>query len=354
MKSGAYDVQVIDAENNTGEMKFTITAGAKLSASSGAVGSQLNVTGSGFIPSGPVVIKFDMQEVLTINADNAGEFSGTFDVPPAKGGRHNIIVTDGVSTRQMAYNIESVPPPFPKPFLPANNTGTRAAAYFDWEDVQDPSQPVVYRLQLASDLNFSSMVLDKQGITASEYKLIANETLVTGQADTYYYWRIRAMDAASNEGEWSAPWAFYISPPPSTEPLLPIDGSKALSQAEFDWVEVVNLSPPITYVLQIARDPNFKDIVLEKTGLKDSGYTITEDERLAAVQADAPYYWRVKAVDSAGNESNWSEVLSFQVGFSLGFPAWALALLAGIGIILLGWGAFWLGRRTAFSRPSYP
>jgi hypothetical protein len=37
------------------------------------------------------------------------------------------------------------------------------------------------------------------------------------------------------------------------------------------------------------------------------------------------------------------------VGFYLALPNWALYILIAFGAIIIGFLAFWLGRRTAFS-----
>ena len=114
------------------------------------------------------------------------------------------------------------------------------------------------------------------------------------------------------------------------------------------------LSQPITYVLQIASDPAFKNLVLEKTGLTGTEYTLSGDEKLPAVKKDAPYYWRVKSVDDASNESTWSEPVPFQVGLGFSLPGWGLAILVVIGVILIGGITFLFGRRTAYGpRPPY-
>ena len=73
-----------------------------------------------------------------------------------------------------------------------------------------------------------------------------------------------------------------------------------------------------------------------------------EEEELAAVRKDAPYYWRVKAVHSTAVSSEWSAPSPFHVGFSLAPPGWLLYVLIGIGVLFLGFLAFWLGRRTAY------
>ncbi len=131
--------------------------------------------------------------------------------------------------------------------------------------------------------------------------------------------------------------------------LLPENDGEAEAQAYFDWEDVMSLSSPVTYQLQVASAEDFTELVLEKGGLAESEYTVTEEDKLSAVKKDAPYYWRVRAVDDTGSEGEWSAPNSFTVGFYLALPNWALYILIAFGAIIIGFLAFWLGRRTAFS-----
>jgi len=221
----------------------------------------------------------------------------------------------------------------------------------DWQDVTDLSLPVTYSLQVASDQNFSSLVLENEGLTDSEYTLSEEERLAAVTKFAPYYWRVKATDSANNASEWSDPGSFYISAPPAPTLTLPASGSKASTPVLFNWQGSTSLSPPVTYSLQVATDLNFTSIVLENEELTDSEFTLTEEEELPVVKQEAPYYWRVKATDSANNESDWSDPGSFYTGSSFTLPAWVTYTLIVIIIIVVGYLAFRVGRRTAFNPP---
>ncbi len=348
IRPDTYDIKAIDEDGNVDRVRFTITAGASLSQSAGSVGTELTVKGSGFKAGGIVVIGYDAAQVATATTDNNGAFSVSFDVPISTGGKHLVTVSDGTATRQLTFVVESTVPSIPALLLPANSSETLPAAYLDWGDIFDPSQPIVYSFQVASDRNFASIVLEKSGLTDSEYTLTEEEKLAAVKPESPYYWRVKAVDSAANESEWSSPRSFYIAAPPLPQLLLPETDSKTEAQASFDWEDVTSLSSPVTYRLQVAPDLNFASIVLEKKDLTASEYVLTEEEELAAVKQEAPYYWRVKAVDSAANESEWSSPRSFYVGFSFTLPGWIMYTLIGLGVILVGFIAFWLGRKTAY------
>ena len=131
--------------------------------------------------------------------------------------------------------------------------------------------------------------------------------------------------------------------------MLPEANTKADSVAYLDWGGVTDDSG-VTYTLQIATDDDFTTpVLLEKAGLTQSEYTLTEEEKLESVGEDAPYYWRVRAVDGASNEGAWSATGAFHVGSSLSLPGWAKYTLIAVGGVAIGFLGFWLGRRSAYS-----
>ena len=345
---GTYDIRVKDEKGNTVRYEFTIIAGATVDRTEASVDSELTISGTGFKANGEIGVEFDGVAVATITADNSGAFQVVFKVPASQHGEHVITVSDGVNTQQLSFEIESDAPPVPVLISPGDGSETKAAAYFDWNSVDDPSLPVRYQLQIASESGFAVVVMEKT-LAESEYRLSEEETLPTVTAGSPYYWRVRAIDGAANESEWSAPRSFLVLAPPAPVLLLPESGSEAEAEAYFDWEDTTSLSLPVTYQIQVARGQDFTKLVTEKAGLAESEYTVMEEEKLAAVKKDAPYYWRVRAVDNAGNEGEWSVPGSFHVGFYLALPGWALYILIAFGAIIIGFLAFWLGRRTAFS-----
>ncbi|MBI2979662.1 MAG: IPT/TIG domain-containing protein [Chloroflexi bacterium] len=245
-----YKVEASDGTNNA-EADFSIATSAGISpatsaASPGHVGMQLTVSGSGFAAGGMVTVSYDGKPIATAPVSSDGKFSAIFEVSPSSGGGHSIVATDGVVTKQFAFIMESTSPPTPKPLKPEMGIKAERETYFDWEDVAD-SSGVTYTLQIATDKDFPS-------------------------------------------------------------------GS----------------------------------IVLEKTGITRSEYTITGRERLKSVSKEAPYYWHVRAVDGTSSESQWSGTGEFSVGFSWGLSQKATNILLGIGALLLAAFFFWLGRRTAY------
>ena len=346
VKPYAYDVRAQDNQGNTAKTKFTVTAGASLSETVGTAGSELTVNGSGFIPGQTVTVYYDDIPVAIAIADNNGDFKATFTVP-AGGGKHVITVSDGATTKEYTFALEKDPPPVPVLLLPVNETFTKAEAYFEWRDVTDASVPVTYSLEIASDRNFASQILLKTALKEPRYTLIEEEILSADFENAAYFWRVKAIDGAGNEGEWSDPWVFFVSVPPMPALLLPAADAQVELPIRFSWQAVGSLSPPVTYNLQIAANLDFTSNLLDETGLTGSEYLVSPEDDLK-LERNTDYYWRVKAVDNAHNESDWSTAGSFYFISASGFPEWAKYTLISLGALIAVLLAFRAGRRTAY------
>jgi hypothetical protein len=133
------------------------------------------------------------------------------------------------------------------------------------------------------------------------------------------------------------------SPPPPV-PIIPEVASGVKPTTIFDWTDITDKSG-VTYTLQVATDTNFVVEVLDKTGLIQSEYTLASQEQLELKNRQSEYYWRVKAVDGAGNESGWTIPVLFYVGSAqLGIPWWYILIFVGLGILLIVAISIWLRR----------
>jgi len=210
------EVKARDDSFNKAEAQLAILAGITLKpitspTSPGHVGTELTVRGTGFIAKAMVTITYgEADEVIagaTATAD--GNFMANFAVPPSVAGSHVITATDGTTTLTSTFTMESQAPPMPVPLLPKAASTAEAEAYFDWKDVTDPSG-VSYTLQVASDADFTTIVLEKEGLPRSEYTVTKEEKLESTEKEVPYYWRVKAVDGASNESEWAPSGLFYV------------------------------------------------------------------------------------------------------------------------------------------------
>ena len=118
--------------------------------------------------------------------------------------------------------------------------------------------------------------------------------------DGYYKYRVRAVDERGNTSDWTG-WCGVTldrsapSAPQLIEPVneAVVDGDTLLS----DWSDVDGAHHYIYESYHNASATNLR---------WHAEYT--DSEKTAHNVADATFWWRVKAVDEAGNESDWSEL----------------------------------------------
>jgi len=211
------NVVASDRYVNKAEAQLVVLGGIRLgpvtsAASPGHAGMELTIYGTGFASGATVTITYNEgDEVIateTTTADTNGNFNFAFIVPPSAAGSHVITATDGITTGTATFIMESEVPPVPLPGLPEAAGTAQEQARFDWGDVTDPSG-ISYTLQVASDIDFNTLAVDKEGIPFSEYTLTGDEKLAPA-GQRAYYWRVKAVDGASNEGEWSSVGLFYV------------------------------------------------------------------------------------------------------------------------------------------------
>jgi len=171
------------------------------------------ISGTGFIGSSMIAIKYDDQIVAATPADSNGLFAASFSVPSSKYGAHTVTASDGTSVSELTFTVESTPPPIPSLLLPQTQAKVTSPIRFYWQNVIDDSLPVTYDIQIATSPDFSatSTVLEKTGLTKTEYFLTEQESLRLGTGEKPRYWRVRAVDSAANEGNWANTGIFYVA-----------------------------------------------------------------------------------------------------------------------------------------------
>jgi len=188
------------------------------------IGSEATVTGCGFAATSPVTVEYDDQAVAATSpvtvedddqavvnspqTDELGNFTITFTVPETAESEHEITVTDGAgNTVTLNLSLEGNPPPAPATVSPQAERfgwfGSQVVA-FSWTAVDDPSG-ITYTLEIADNLNFFPLA---PGMRKAE--LAQSSCLVNLEPGTYY-WRVKAVDGAGNEGEWTlSPYPFRV------------------------------------------------------------------------------------------------------------------------------------------------
>lgn len=128
-----------------------------------------------------------------------------------------------------------------------------------------------------------------------------------------------------------------LSKPATVAPKEESFGLFGAQEVTFVWTQASSFPGNITYTLEVSDNYKFQSV---KPGMKASG--IAQTNHTLKLESGT-YYWRVKAVDSFGNESEWANSrYSFKVG---SLPVWLIVVGAIIYIVI-----FWLLVRTLLRR----
>ena len=296
--TGDHTVKAGDGVNSA-SATFVTTPSISLAPSSGPIGAEVTVAGTGFGANRVVTIRFSEEHVRTSATDAGGSFTDGFVVPQNQSGNYQVLASDGVATASSVFTITT-------------SVGL------------EPNTGHVGTLVSVNGTGFT-------GAVTIQYD---GEIIATTTADANGAFSISFAAPKSEHGHHAVlvsdavnaietTFTMESQPPPVPELVLPENGARQGSRPSFEW-EAVDDPSGVTYILQIATDHSFSTLVLNKEGLTQSQYTLAREEGLPSTDSEAPYHWRVRAIDGASNASNWSSPRSFFVRF---LPQWAIYVL---------------------------
>ncbi|MFN4133029.1 MAG: hypothetical protein ACK4GQ_01480, partial [Candidatus Hadarchaeales archaeon] len=226
------------------------------------------------------------------------------------------------------FIVDITPPPAPDMALarPENNGAENnvsaefVVVHHDWLDVYDSSGIDHYEIQVDNEPTYSDPC-PPPGIFGSEdFNNISSSTItIYYPQDGKYWWRVRAVDRSGLVGEWSDNLVFIVDrvPPHIPTPLLPLNGITTSDNTPyFTWENVLDntdnaqdVSGLHHFDLEISDTPSFATISYRKENIYENWFTLPAENSLSV----GTWYWRVRAVDRAGNASKWSENFAFRV-----------------------------------------
>ena len=331
-KTPASDYTIrIQIGKDEAKAQFTVEPESAISATSGIIGDRVTISGTGFGASAGVTVTFGGKEIATGQTHNDGNLSISFNVPGVEAGTYVVEAKDedgnsGKFEFTLSNDISISPV-----------TNQTSPGYVGME-------VTIY----GTDLKPNSTITIIHTDTATVFSTISEN-----DGSFSYAFEIPEMKSGENiisvtDGVNHLQVTFFMESvaPTTPQPILPAIDSKPERPVTFDWKDVTDPSS-VTFVLQVARDKGFADMVIEKRGLAESQYTMsqTEDEMLESTKKAANYWWRVKAVDGAGNDSRWTSVRSFNIGFVSAMAGWLKYLLIGLGALVLLGIAFFVGKQ---------
>lgn len=214
------------------------------------------------------------------------------------------------------------PPEPPRPLLPAPDTSNLPARIVDapvrfaW--LADPKAQA-WRAQIARDAEFREVLFDNVF-----WQPVA--TWREPSADGPYHLRLRAIDSAGLEGlNRDHAFEMDIRPYPPAG-MAPTDGARlGAKRVDFAWSAAAAAAG---YLLQIARDPMFKDGIQE--------HRIAKATSTRVDLAEGVHFWRLASLDDGGRPHGWGKPATFSI---LAPPAAPSDVQAGMsdGALRIAW-----------------
>ncbi len=236
------------AYNEKISVQFTVRPALTISPSAAVPGTAVTIRGTGFPANDNGWVTFDNESTkVNVNTNDMGSFKATFVIPDTTPGIHKLLVNSSqLYTETVAANLEvleeKTPEPEPTPVIeneddiseeieddsnnipvtpladtkPPREPGIIAptsgsigvfgpeTVTFRWHEVSDPSS-VTYTLEVSENIDFMPIKPGMQisGLDRNHYALNLDPGI--------YYWRIRAVDGAGNQGSWVySPYAFKV------------------------------------------------------------------------------------------------------------------------------------------------
>lgn len=176
------------------------------------------------------------------------------------------------------------------------DTTTSLLPEFSWK-VDD--QSMTYQLQISYSEDFGRPIYDFASIADTTFMLEDSLSF-----STRYYWRVRG-ESAGNVGEWSNPNSFktIMNVPEDVALSAPANNAIDLpTTPDFEWNENSHAD---SFHVQISLQNDFSHLILDSL-ITENSFTPN-----MPLKNDSLYFWRVKAINIAG-ESNWSSTWNFK------------------------------------------
>jgi hypothetical protein len=333
LPKGQHTVKASDSESKSAETQLTINQNFSIGVSTGKAGDKISLLGTGFAANRQVTLSFGGAAVTTdpatLSTDQYGSFSGFFTVPASVSGAITISASDGANSADASFTAQatasisaatSSQPGYVGMDVTASGTGFKASSavgiYFDNNTTATAvgatnaqgTFSVDFKVPAVAKGNHTIRVSD--GVTTKEFSFVMEGTA-----------------------------------PPVPALLSPETASKASQPVTFNWNAVTDQSG-VTYEFQLSQDASFATLILEQKSMTETTLTLPEDQKLPSASGEDAYKWRVRAIDGAGNASDWSSPYTFNIGTV--WPSWLIHVWYGLGILVALVLGLWLGRRMAY------
>lgn len=190
----------------------------------------------------------------------------------------------------------------PTPITPVQGARVSAATQpilFEVENATSSGvRPLSYRFEIAADAEFTTRLLEGQGIPPGEDGRTRFRPPDMLAAERSYYWRVKAEDGA-NDGPFTLPLTFRVFTPVTLGQPTAVSPSGNIStlQPQFVIGNVSRLGPvgSIVYAIEVADNDGFAPLIGDWRVFEQSGQTRLSSPIL--LPANKQLFWRTYAAD---------------------------------------------------------
>jgi len=317
---GSHRIDAEGDDSGLGDVEdatFSVVPGIAVDRSSGSPGDTITVSGSGFAQNeSNIKILFDSIVVATgIKADGNGAWEKTLELPDMPKGRYTVTAegskTEKGDIRGVTFEVKAglrISPGEGHVGITITVSGSGFAA--------ERNVMVKY-----DAVQVATTVTDPRGNFVVSFP---------APASMHGAHQIVAEDAAGNQ--MTTTFTMESQPPPRPALVSPRNGARVgvvgRITPTLEWSEVSDDSG-VTYTVEVAASENFTEPLVLVSGLTEPRYTLSGAQALS----NGTYYWRVKAVDRAENDSGWTEAYSFRAGL---LPLWGFITAVALLVVLIG------------------
>ncbi len=297
------------------DMIFTVAPAVSISPDTGFAEDTITVKGSGFANNeSSVELTMDGKAILrNIMADDSGFWTASFKMPEAVNGPHTISadgrVTPATDVTAATFTMQPLITVVPKAGFVKDELRVTGTGFSPSKD---------YSLSFA-DAPAASGTTNDTGSLQAVFKAPGGKS----GAITIKVTDLKNITASTT-------FTIDTTPPDVPQIASPKDGATVGFMGDtkvvFKWTTVTSRNG-VSYEIEVSDQSNFAKKLVAHAKLVEPMYTLTEAEALP----NGEYFWHVRAVDGAGNTSEWSPTASLKVGFMT--PT--TLIIIGVGIVAL-------------------
>jgi hypothetical protein len=193
-----------------------------------------------------------------------------------------------------SFIIDATPPNVPTLTVYTPDPTNDNTPTLSWSN-ESASGAAKYRIQISAASDFSSFLVNDGNVTATSY------TPSSALPEGVIYWRASSIDNVGNESSFPAADSFTIDIAAPTAPSMTAEPTYSAGTSNtISWTSVSGASE---YYAESSTSSSF-------TSPTGSGWIATTSHTFSGLTDGQIYYYRVRAKDSALNESGWSNMVS--------------------------------------------